>query len=98
MVYFTLKIVNKNTGWNYGSRQRWLEASSFGVFERICANMVTLDNAPFDNSLKELTWSPLYPPLKVLIFGKGSGMVSSLAKHARYQLLQVETVLELLYV
>ena len=31
------------------------------------------------------------------IFGKGSGVVSSLAKRVKYQLLQGETILELLY-
>ena len=31
------------------------------------------------------------------IFGKGSGMVSCLAKRVKYQLLQGETILELLY-
>ena len=40
---------------------------------------------------------PAYLPLEVFIFGKGSGMVSCLAKRVKYQLLQGETILELLY-
>ena len=35
--------------------------------------------------------------LEVFIFGKGSGMVSCLAKRVKYQLLQGETILEHLH-
>ena len=54
-----------------------------------------------DLIITEIHWHwvvPAYLPLEVLIFGKGSGMVSCLAKRVNYQLLQGETILELLYV
>ena len=41
--------------------------------------------------------APAYLPLEVFIFGKGSGMVSCLAKRVKYQLLQGETILEHLH-
>ena len=53
-----------------------------------------------DMIIPEIRWHwvvPVYVPLEVFSFGKGSGMVSCLAKHARYQLLQRETCLQLLY-
>ena len=53
-----------------------------------------------DLIITEIHWHwvvPAYLPLEVFIFGKGSGMVSCLAKRVRYQLLQGETILELLY-
>ena len=40
---------------------------------------------------------PAYLPLEVFIFGKGSGMVSCLAKRVKYQLLQGGTILEHLH-
>ena len=40
---------------------------------------------------------PVYLPLEVFIFGKGSGIVSCLAQRVRYQLLQGETILDHLY-
>ena len=40
---------------------------------------------------------PVYLPLEASIFGKGSGMVSCLAKRVGYQLLQGETILDHLY-
>ena len=40
---------------------------------------------------------PAYLPLEVFIFGKGSEIVSCLAKRVKYQLLQGETILDLLY-
>ena len=40
---------------------------------------------------------PVYLPLEVFIFGKGSGIVSCLAERVRYQLLQGETILDHLY-
>ena len=53
-----------------------------------------------DLIITEIHWHrvvPAYLPLEVFIFGKGSGMVSCLAKRLKYQLLQGETILELLY-
>ena len=53
-----------------------------------------------DLIITEIHWHwvvPAYLPLAVFIFGKGSGMVSCLAKCVKYQLLQGETILELLY-
>ena len=53
-----------------------------------------------DFVITEIRWHwavPAYLPLEVFIFGKGSGMVSCLAKRVRYKLLQGETILELLY-
>ena len=53
-----------------------------------------------DLIITEIHWHwvvPAYLPLEVFIFGKGSGMVSCLAKRVRYQLLQGGTILELLY-
>ena len=53
-----------------------------------------------DLTTPEIHWHwvlPAYLPLEVFIFGKCSGMVSCLAKRVRYQLLQGETILELLY-
>ena len=53
-----------------------------------------------DLIITEIHWHwvvPAYLPLKVFIFGKGSGMVSCLAKRVKYQLLQGETILDLLY-
>ena len=53
-----------------------------------------------DLVITEIHWHwvvPAYLPLAVFIFGKGSGMVSCLAKRVKYQLLQGETILELLY-
>ena len=46
-----------------------------------------------DLIIAEILWHwvvPVYLPLGVLIFGKGSGMVSCLAKSVRHQLLQGE--------
>ena len=40
---------------------------------------------------------PAYLPLEVFIFGKGSGMVSCLAKRVNYQLLQGGIILEHLH-
>ena len=48
----------------------------------------------------EIHWHwvvPAYLPLEVFIFGKGSGMVSCLAKHVKYQLLQGDTILDHLH-
>ena len=48
----------------------------------------------------EIHWHwvvPVYLPLEVFIFGKGSGIVSCLAQRVRYQLLQGETILDHLY-
>ena len=53
-----------------------------------------------DLIITEIHWHwvvPAYLPLEVFILGKGSGMVSCLAKRVRYQLLQGETILDLLY-
>ena len=53
-----------------------------------------------DLIITEIHWHwvvPAYLPLAIFIFGKGSGMVSCLAKCVKYQLLQGETILELLY-
>ena len=47
-----------------------------------------------DLIITEIHWHwvvPAYLPLEVFIFGKGSGMVSCLAKRVKYQLLQGET-------
>ena len=53
-----------------------------------------------DLMIPEIHWHwvvPAYLPPEAFIFGKKSGMVSCLAKRVRYQLLQGETILELLY-
>ena len=53
-----------------------------------------------DLIIPEIHWRwvvPTYLPLEVFICGKGSGMVSCLAKRVKYQLLQGENILELLY-
>ena len=53
-----------------------------------------------DLVISEIHWHwvvPVYLPLEIFIFGKGSGMVSCLAKRVRYQLLQGETILDHLY-
>ena len=53
-----------------------------------------------DLVITEIRWHwvvPAYLPLEVFIFGKGSGMVSSLAKHVKYQLLQGGTILDHLH-
>ena len=53
-----------------------------------------------DFVIREIHWHwvvPAYLPPEVFIFGEGSGMVSCLAKRVKYQLLQGETILDLLY-
>ena len=51
-----------------------------------------------DLIITEIHWVvPAYLPLEVFIFRKRSGMVSCLAKRVKYQLLQGETILELLH-
>ena len=53
-----------------------------------------------DLIITEFHWHsvvPAYLPLEVFIFGEGSGMASCLAKRVKYQLLQEETLLDLLY-
>ena len=53
-----------------------------------------------DLIIPEIHWHwvvPAYLPLEVFIFGKGSGMVSCLAKRVKYRLLQRETILDHLY-
>ena len=53
-----------------------------------------------DLVIHEIHWHwvvPAYLPLEVFIFGEGSGMASCLAKRVKYQLLQGETFLDLLY-
>ena len=58
------------------------------------------DTVLADLAIPEIHWHwvlPAYIPLEIFIFGKGSGMVSCLAKRARYQLLQGETTLDHLY-
>ena len=53
-----------------------------------------------DLIITEIHWHwvvPAYLPLEVFIFGKGSGMVSCLAKRVRHQLLRGETILDHLY-
>ena len=49
-----------------------------------------------DLIITEIHWRwvvPAYLPLEAFIFGRGSGMVSCLAKRVKYQLLQRETIL-----
>ena len=53
-----------------------------------------------DLTIPEIHWHwvvPVYLSLEVFIFGKGSGMVSCLAKRVRYELLQREAILDHLY-
>ena len=53
-----------------------------------------------DLIIPEIPWhwvAPVYLLLEVFIFGKGSGMVSCLAKRVRYQMLQEDSILEHLY-
>ena len=53
-----------------------------------------------DLIIPEIRWHwvvPVYLPLEVFIFGKGSGLVSCLAKRARNQLLQGENMLDHVY-
>ena len=53
-----------------------------------------------DLIITEIHWHwvvPAYLPLEAFIFGKKSGMVSCLAKHVKYQLLQGETILDHLH-
>ena len=53
-----------------------------------------------DLIIPEIHWHwvvPVYLPVEVFICGKGSGMVSCLAKRVRHQLLQGETILDHLY-
>ena len=67
-----------------GSRHHWLDTCSFGTFWAGAGQLWH----------KDVT---LHNALWWFIFGKGSGMVSCLAKRVRYQLLQGETVLKHLY-
>ena len=53
-----------------------------------------------DLIITEIHWHwvvPAYLPPEISIFGKGYEIVSCLAKRVKYQLLQGETILDLLY-